>query len=109
MAKNCDETKEERARRLKQKRKRRQRDNRDSMNYFSVHFAILLTLHHIYCCTWPTVTKALATPTNSNAHMSPVGSKVMRCTHEAYIHYKYVHLVICMYVLVARLNCSSVD
>ena len=52
----------------------------DSMNSFSVRFAILLTLCHTYCCTWPTVTKALPMPTNSNAHVSPVGSKVMRCT-----------------------------
>ena len=51
----------------------------DSMNSFSVRFAILLTLCHTYCCTWPTVTKALPMPTNSNAHVSPVGSKVMRC------------------------------
>ena len=51
----------------------------DSMNSFSVRFAILHTLCHTYCCTWPTVTKALPMPTNSNAHVSPVGSKVMRC------------------------------
>ena len=37
-----------------------------------VQFAILLTL----CCTWPTIPKACATPTNSNAHVSPVSSKV---------------------------------
>ena len=67
------------------------------MNCFSVRFAILLTLHHTYCCTWLTVTKALATPTNSNVHMSPVGSKVMRCACEAYIHCKYVHLVMFLF------------
>ena len=64
----------------------------DSMNFFSVRFAILLTLCHTYCCTWLTVTKALATPTNSNAHVSPVGSKVMRCTQG--IHCGYVYLVL---------------
>ena len=56
-----------------------------SMNYFSVRFAILLTLGHTYCCTWPT-----ATPTNSNAHVSPVGSKVTRCARG--IHCENVHL-----------------
>ena len=61
------------------------------MNSFSVRFTILLTLCHTYCCTWPTVTKALATPTNSNAHVSPVGSKVMRCVRG--IQCEYVHLV----------------
>ena len=40
-----------------------------SMNFYNVCFAILLAL----CCTWPTVPKALATPTNSNAHVLPVG------------------------------------
>ena len=30
----------------------------DSMNSFSIRFAILLTLCHTYCCTWPTITKA---------------------------------------------------
>ena len=60
-------------------------------NSFNVRFAILLTLCHTYCCTWPTVPKALATPTNSNAHVSPVGSKVMRCARG--IHCEYVHLV----------------
>ena len=58
---------------------------------FSARFAILLTLCHTYCCTWLTVTKALATSTNSNAHVSPVGSKVMRCTQG--IHCEYVPLV----------------
>ena len=50
-----------------------------SWNSFSVCFAILLMI----CCTWPTVPKALAMPTNSNAHMLPVGSKVieMRVRH----------------------------
>ena len=62
----------------------------DSMNSFSVRFAILLTLCHTYCCTWPTVTKALATPNNSNVHVLPVGSKVMRCAQG--IHCEYVHL-----------------
>ena len=46
---------------------------------------------HTYCCTWPTVTKALAMPTNSNAHVLPVGSKVMRCSRG--VHCEYVHLV----------------
>ena len=59
-------------------------------NSFNIRFAILLTLCHTYCYTWPTVTKALAMPTNSNAHVSP-GSKVMRCTRG--IHCKYIHLV----------------
>ena len=43
-----------------------------SWNSFNVCFAILLTLG----CTWPTVPKAYAMPTNSNAQMSPVSSKV---------------------------------
>ena len=42
----------------------------DSLNSFSVRFAILLTLCHTYCCTWLTVTKVLATPTNSNARVA---------------------------------------
>ena len=63
----------------------------DSINSFSVHFAILLTLCHTYCCTWPTITKAFATPTNVNAHMLPVSSKVMRCVQG--IHCEYIHLV----------------
>ena len=45
--------------------------------------------------TWLTVTKALATPTNSNAHVSPVGSKVMRCMRG--IHYEYIHLVLLLF------------
>ena len=114
MPKNCDESEEERARRLTQKWKRRQKTkcshcpvksvvrlmstreqwlvkqrmavsrsdhiltfgevfktSLTSWNSFNVHFAILLTL----CCT--TILKAHATPTNSNAHVSPVGSKVI--------------------------------
>ena len=43
-----------------------------SWNSINVRFAILLTL----CCKWPTVPKACATPTG-NAHVSPVGSKVI--------------------------------
>ena len=63
----------------------------DSLKSFSICFAILPTLCHTYCCTWPTVTKALATPTNSNAHVSPVGSKVIGCARG--IHCEYIHLV----------------
>ena len=59
-------------------------------NSFNIRFAILLTLCHTCCCTWPTIPNALATPTNSNAHVSPNGSKIMRCTQG--IHCKYVHL-----------------
>ena len=64
----------------------------DSVNSFSVCFAILLTLCHTYCCTWLTVTKALATPTKINAHVLPVGSKVIRCMQG--IHSEYIHLVV---------------
>ena len=38
---------------------------------------------HGWMSTWLTVTKALAMPTNSNAHVSPVGSSSWE-THEAY-------------------------
>ena len=43
------------------------------------------------CCTWPTVPKVRATPTNSNAHMLPVGSKVIEM-HTS-IHCEYAHLL----------------
>ena len=53
----------------------------------SVCFAILLTLCHT-CCIWPTVPKALATPTCSDAHMSPAGSKAIEIHtwHTLWIH-----------------------
>ena len=41
-----------------------------SWNSFIICFATLLTL----CCTWLTMSKVHAMPTNSNANMSPVGS-----------------------------------
>ena len=49
-------------------------------NSFNIHFAILLS------------TKPLAMPTNSNAHVSPVGLKVMRHV----LHCEYIHLLISM-------------
>ena len=48
-----------------------------SWNSFNVHFAIFFTL----CCIWQTVPKACVTPTNSNAHTSPVSSKVIDARH----------------------------
>ena len=57
-------------------------------NSFNVRFAVFLTLRY----TWPTFPKACATPTNSNTHVSPVGSKVIDMRARG-IHCKYVHLV----------------
>ena len=48
-----------------------------SWNSFNVNFAILFTP----CCTWLIIPKAHTTPSNSNVHVSPVGSKVIEmCT-----------------------------
>ena len=68
-----------------------------SWNSFIVRFAILLTV----CCTWLTVPKAHATPTNSNAHVSPVSSKVIEmhmkhtlriCTPSWYLINSSIHI-----------------
>ena len=147
LSKNCDESEEERARRLTRKWKRRQRDKRELLTcevhskmdeyeraaaceaksgrlekrpYPHVRWGVwnlthFLGLHELFqraLChpshtlsrTWPTVTKALATPTNSNACMSPVGSKVMRCMWG--MHCKYVHLV-CMYIYICMHACMN--
>ena len=54
------------------------------LDSFNICFAILLTL----CCTWPTVPKACATPTNSYVHVSV--QRLLRCAQG--ICCKYVHL-----------------
>ena len=68
-------------------------------NSFNVHFAILLTLFTL-CCTWPTVPKACATPTNTNAHMSV--QRLLSCARVT--HCEYVHLV--SVVFISEHNCG---
>ena len=74
----------------------------DSMNSFSVCFAILC---HTYCCTWPTITKVFAMPTNSNAHVSPEGHE-MRVRHTLQIctPSKITIALYAVHVYVAKMN-----
>ena len=53
-------------------------------NSLNVCFGVFLTLHY----TWP-----CAMPTNSNVHVSPVGSKIIEMRVRG-IHCEYIHLVI---------------
>ena len=67
-----------------------------SSNSFNVRFAILTLL--TLCCTWPTVSKTCAMPTNSNAHV-PI-QRLLRCVHEAYTTTTYTYIVVhsCIYM-----------
>ena len=69
-----------------------------SRNSCNVRFAILLTLG----CTWPTILKACATPTNSNAHVTSRFKGHWECTQG--IHSKYAHLVVYIHV---HITCIS--
>ena len=79
-----------------------------SWDSFNVCFAILLTLG----CIWPTVPKAYAMPTNSNAQMSPVSSKVnkMCLRHTLRIYTPsilYYFVFVCMVCVFHRQRCMD--
>ena len=72
-----------------------------SWNSFNVHFAILFPP----CCTWLIASKPHTTPTNSNVHVSSVGSKVIEmCTRHKICTSSIgtIWLVIVARVIVAR-------